>query len=549
MTRNRIQLRFYLNNEKIMPSIKVIGVILFTSAILTLDPRFLISPPLHSDDWTLVADVITRGSKFFDLSNRRPLLNLPYFLFYYPFGLRIAYWYVVHFLVVSAIGVLLKFLLDNAFPTFRKYTLPITILALVYPLDFTKPWLIHIHAHFVFVLALLSIYLLFSYIKTGKLLPIILANLLFIISLLIYEAGFGLVMMASVVLLLASIKSDRKWSIGLISVLLTGVLFVFWRIIVQPRIFPVEDNYLNQLTFSPITFITRFGKTTFLAIYSWIGPLILKFGQAKYFIFLIIVLVCVLFFVFLVVRFLRKVKSTNGTDNKTQSLQPLFGMFIIGILFWASGYIPTILYSSPGIVGDDTRFSLFSTPGAALTLAAALLIISQITSIHTKKANIVLIFFITMALLLQIRSNNQRISAWNTQKEFWNSVLRELPNLKDETNLFAIVDSSVTRQYDFSPFWGNWEVRSALRILYNNFTLNAAYLFIDSTNPNANLLTGFSNYTTNIYLIYDNNSHTGKIVKDPAIYYETQHFIDGYNPFNLITPKQEKTESYQWLIQ
>lgn len=549
MALNRYHFPSNCCSEKTITRLKVIGVLLFTSAILTLDPRFIISPPLHSDDWTLVADVITRSSKFFDLSNRRPLLNLPYFLFYYPFGLRIAYWYVVNFLVVLTIGGLLKNLLDKAFPDIRRFSLPITILALMYPLDFTKPWLIHIHARFVFVLALLSIFLLLSYKKSGKLLPLVLANLLFIISLLIYEAGLGLVMMASMVLLFESKKKEKIRPIGLFSVLSTGVFFVVWRIYIQPRIFSVEDNYLNQLSLSPLTIITRIGKAAFLSVYSWVGPFILKYGQAKYVIFLIMVFVCVLVFIFLVVRFLRYAKTTNETEIQTHSLRPIFGIFIVGILFWASGYIPTILYSSPGIVGDDTRFSLFSTPGAALTLTAALLIICHISNIHTKKADIFLIFIITMALILQVRSNNQRIKAWDVQKQFWNSVLHEIPNLKDETNIITIMDSSITRQYDYSPFWGNWEARSIIRILYNNFTLNAAYLFIHDTNPTTDLLTGFQNSTSSFYLTYDDNSHTGMIIEDPEIFLGTQHSFDDYDPFNLITPEEEKIDSYRWLIQ
>ena len=271
-----------LSIEKIQTKYWIIPIFL-VSLVYILDIRFFTSPPLHSDDWSaLIFQYIFEDLKLIDFSDRRPLISFVFSVLSSVFGLQIQYYYLVNFILIFFAGALLYQITVKSFPNYSWLALPVALIFLIYPLDLTKTWLITINSHFVLLIDLLVILLLLLFVKSGKFWKLILANLLFLFSLGIYEGGLGIVILAAVVMAIKARKISKTRSYALISVIIIGVIFIVWRLFIQPTILDIQDSYVEQISTSISTIAYRYAIALIYTLYCWIRPLTAFLGQSKF---------------------------------------------------------------------------------------------------------------------------------------------------------------------------------------------------------------------------------------------------------------------------
>lgn len=529
--------------------------IVVVASIYIFDLRYLSTPPLHSDDWTILSGYLFDGSHLIDLNNRRPLLAVPYELLTSIFGLNLPMYYFMNAMVIFLTGMVLFFLIKECSPNFQWMALPGTLLFLIYPIDFSKTWLIHIHARTVLLVDLLVILLMVHYVKRGKPWRIILVNILFLISMMIYEAGLGIVLLTAILLIYLNRNQSKKRALALSSVLLSGILFILWRLVLQPRYFSVQDNYLNQITFSLPELAFRYLQGLFIALFNWVGPLMPDLGQTRYYIFLGILLTILIMVTATLPGYLKSAKNqkTFPWEDRKKLIKAFSVLLLISGLFWAFGYIPIISYSAPTLFGDDSRFSLFATLGTALAflaflaLCASLVVRSpdQIKRVTT----IVIIPFILIGAVYQIWSQNERFKAWDVQKAFWNGMFDVAPEIKDNTRVGIIISGyEGLNQFEILPFLGNWEARSALRVLYNNPTLNALYFYSDRPESSYNEFPTQADWSQYIFVAFNPVDSTIRLIENAQDDLLAHYKVNGYNPLMRISEASTNPTLYRRLV-
>ncbi len=232
------------------------------------------------------------------------------------------------------------------------------------------------------------------YSQSGKLYQIILANFLTLASLLTYEAGLGIVFLAAVLLIVFT-KHRRRWA--LLSIISVSLFFVVWRSFIQPHFINFQDFYLQNANLSLLTLLSRYVQGLFIFLFNWVGPLLLSFGDNKYWVFVGINLIAISILVILIIKRNKKLKSETPQflAEKVKEVKSLLKILFVGVLFWIAGYIPVISLWEPTFYGDSTRTNFVAILGAALILvslaAIAITFLSKKSSFSSRTLNLVMV--------------------------------------------------------------------------------------------------------------------------------------------------------------
>ena len=532
------------------------GILIFlVSLIFILDPRYFTSPPLYSDDWLMISRYVFDGFNLADLVERRPFLEAFFYTTFSIFGTKIQYFYLANFLILFLSGILFTVIVKKAFPKFAWIPLLAALVYLIYPADYSKSWLIMSFIHFVLLIDLIVVLFLMAYAESGKIWYLLFANILFLYTLGIYEAGLGLVMLAGLLLAILSRDISINRRLSLLSVLVTGGFFIIWRTFIQPNILSVADNYLEHLNTSFGTILYRYARGLFIFIFNWVGPWLNPFGKTKYLIFmaagLIILGISLVFFPRLISR--AKSSLTFPWEERKKQIKSFLPILLIGVLFWAAGYFPVISYDLPAFNGIDSRFNLFSIAGASLAMVAGLACLSTLVVKTTEQIKIMtqiaVIPFLLAGGFYQLWSQNERFQAWEHQKQFWNLTFEIAPGLKNESKVVIVIPGyQELDQFEPVPFSGNWEARSALQVLYNNKNLNAQYYYPDIPHQGSNSLPGNEEWSKYMFLYYNPAKPSVEIMEEPVEALSLPGNLPGYEPGKRITQQSQQSGLYRWLV-
>jgi len=540
------------NNDLIV----IMGIFL-VSLVFILDPRYFTSPPLRSDDWEwLVRPYIFDPLKIVNFADRRPFISTPLALLTQVFGLNISWYYVVNWLLIFFSAIVIFKLIKISFPNYDWLALPIALVYLIYPVNYARTWLIVINNTFSLLLSLIAILLMVSYSRSGKLLLLIFGNLLFLISLGMYEAGLGIVITAAFLLILLGRKIQSKRRILLSSYFISAGLFFIYRTVVQSRILEIQDYYLANINLNLATLFDRYVQGLFIFLFNWLGPLLFVFGDYKYWVFVGIGLSVVIALGALLPKWVRAAKSSRvyPFEDRIDQIKSLLWISLIGGIVWFAGYIPVIALWQPIFYGDGSRVNFSSIPGASIALVAG--IAAFITLIVKKKARIgrilviAILPLIALGMIYQVHSQNQRFQIWEMNKAFWQTMFVEIPNVKEKTKLVVAIPGYETLEpFEMLPFRGDWEVQSAFSVLYNNPELFAEYYYLDIPDHPDNWAPLDADLSRFLFVYYDPGLSQFRIIEDvgSAINLPIETF--GYHPNQRMIPYTGDIDAYRGLVE
>lgn len=520
-----------------------------------IDYRYYSSPPIHSDDWSILSDQILNRFQIFNIYDRRPLIDVPYFILASLFKTNLFYHYFVNFIILFLTSCVFYLVIKKSFPTHTWLALPIALVFIIYPLDFTKTWLVHIHAHLVLLLDLLVIFLLLEYKQNGKSWKLILANVLFIISLLIYEAGLGIVLMVAFLMLFDS-GTSRVHKIRLITAtLFTGIFYILWRAYLQPVIFNLQDAYLDQFNTSIITIARRYIIGLIYVPYSWVRPLAQFLGPSKFIVLGATGFTLIALTIGLLPRIIKSAKASVSFywADRVIVLKSLLMVFLIGFLTWAAGYFPAIGLKGPSLDGNSTRNNLFASAGASIMLVSSisLLVALKVKTYKeiSRKTILLIIPFVILGVFFQLWSQNQRFISWEDQKFIWNRTIEIAPDLPDDSNVGIIIAGYDDLEYfQILPFTWRWDARNAIRLLYNNQTLEAFYYYLDRDVGFLNQIPDEIDWSKTILVYVDPRNNSSHILSQPEKVLLLDDTTTGYNPELLISNFDTDSGIYRFLV-
>ena len=528
----------------------------FVSLVYLMDYRYFTSPPLHSDDWEwLVWRFIFDPFKFINWADRRPFFASLLVVLTPILRLNIAWYYVVNFLLIFISGIIVLLIVKKTFPNFQWIALPVSLIFLIYPINYAKTWLILLSIHLAMILALSAILMMITYARSGKILHLIAGILFSLISFGIYEAGLGIVMLASLFISFFALEFTRKRRLPILSVFLTGMIFILWRIFIQPNVLNTQDYYLETINISFVNIIQRYIQGLFIALFNWVGPLLTGFGRYKYWVFVGLGLVLIIIFLILLPKLLKSAKSkeTFPYQKRVNEIKSLVRIAVIGILFWAAGYIPVISLYQPIFYGDGSRVNYFSVPGASLAVVAGIAcLIFLLLEKKDQIKRIVLIVSIPLVIIgsiYQIHAQNERFRVWEINKSFWHEMFELIPGIKERTKLVIVIPGYEDLEpFEMYPFAGDWEAQSAFSILYNEKDLFARYYYIDIPSGPGNQLPDDMDWSQYIFVYYNPSHSSLRIIEDPTKALSLSFDLQGYDPQNRIQPYSPDINQYRWLV-
>jgi hypothetical protein len=177
--------------------------------------------------------------------------------------------------------------------------------------------------------------------------------------------------------------------------------------------------------------------------------------------------------------------------QRGQALRPYFGLSLLGLLLIGAGYVPTIAVFLPNLSSYGSRFNMFATIGAALTLTAGLMIGALVVAKHQAQTKVLFLVtaipLISLGIVTQAAVQFDSRVAWQEQRQIWQALFSVAPTFKAHTKVLFILPGYQARasyqSWQRTPLSAAWEASSAIRLLYNNSTLSADVIFPDISEP------------------------------------------------------------------
>ena len=555
-----MDLKQYLTTHK--DKLFTVLVLLTTSLISfgTFD-----STIISSDDWSyFVTRYVFDDLHPINLTDRRPFVLVLYYALASLFGLQVKYYYFVNFLILFLSAVLIYIIAKRVFPTYGWLASLIALTYLVYPVDYTRTWIIMIYIRFWWLVSLGVIWLLLDFVESGKKWKYVFAMLGIAIPLGAYEGQFGIILLASALITLLSPNISTKRRLVLFGgTFAIGFSFIIWRIYVQPEFLGIEDSYVGTIQFSPAIIIERYLQGIEIFIKGWFVPIqaqleLIGFNTANW------LLLHIIIFGAAFIWLSSKISSTARllVGQKIPMMKSYFILFLIGGAFWIAGYIPIIALYSPSLHGNASRVNSFAIAGASLMLVSAVAIIAtliarSIPQIRLLSATILLPFIIT-GVFVQLQVNKERQIAWETQKIIWNGVFGALPDIKDEKSVVIIIPGyEHLRPFQPLPFISSWEIDASAQVLYNNSNIGGHYYYEDLQETELQFTkNGFKplptdrviSYKRLIFVYYDPQTQTVELVENLVEKIPLPFSVNNYYPHENISPAKPTTADNRWLV-
>ncbi|MBM4429745.1 MAG: hypothetical protein FJ026_05255 [Chloroflexi bacterium] len=148
------------------------------------------------------------------------------------------------------------------------------------------------------------------------------------------------------------------------------------------------------------------------------------------------------------------------------------------------GILPILPLGSPWISTLDSRVTLFASMGAATCIVLSTYLVAAIITKSRKRA--LLFVSLSVAILLTVAVPSQwaaqqgLAAAWRLQRCVWFSMLDQVPSFADGTWIYIVDVPAQEGLWDVPPFVSlPSEVSAAIRLLYNNRTLQGGFTNLD----------------------------------------------------------------------
>ncbi len=366
------------------------------------------------------------------------------------------------------------------------------------------------------------------------------------------KPDFGIVMLSALLLILINRKKHR-WAF--ISIILVGIGFFVWRVFIQSSLLNVQDQYIQNVNLTFLTTIKNYIQGLFIFLFNWIGPILIPFGEYKYWVFVGLSLIVLILLSVLIVKRIKKLKTDSPVmlSGKLKEIKSSLNIAIVGGLFWVAGYIPVIFLWQPTFYGDSSRVNFAAILGAALVvvtlIAAGVTVFSNKTEFPKWTLIFILIPLILLGMIYQVHSQNQRIKVWEVNKAFWQEMFTAVPNIKSGTKLVIFIPGYQDLvPFEMRPFRGDWEAEFALDVLYNDPDLFAEYYYIDNPQLADNWVPVSGDYSKFLFVYFDPESGLFSIIQDPKTALDLKIQAESYNTENRITEFTPEVGKYRWLV-
>ena len=259
-----------------------ISILLIISIISFLPTNLHTSPAIASDDWSLIVAPYAFGElKPFDLTNHRPTDSSFYYVMTSIFGLSFEYYYLLNVLIIFLSSVMIYLLTKRMFGQQTWLASLVALVYLIYPVDYTRTWIMMLYIRFWWLISLAAIWFLLDFIDSGNKWKLALALTGIIIPLGSYEGQFGVV--ATAAFLIAAVSKDKPTSRRLIligSIIIIGILFYLWRFHIQASITDIRYYSAGSFQFNPAVIIERYFQGIDIFLSRWATPLKIKPGSS-----------------------------------------------------------------------------------------------------------------------------------------------------------------------------------------------------------------------------------------------------------------------------
>lgn len=520
---------------------------------------------ISSDDWSyFVAKYAFGGLAPINMTDRRPLVLAFYYAMTSIFGLRVEYYYFVNFIIIFLSAILVYMIVKRVFPNHGWLASLVALTYLVYPVDYTRTWLIMSYIRFWWLVSLGVIWLLLEFVESGNKWKYILAMIGIIVPLGAYEGQFGIILLASALIAILIPKTPTKRKLTLFgSVLAIGLSFFIWRIYIQPKFLEVKDTYVGAVQFSPVVIIDRYLQGFDVFITGWFAPIQSQLELSGFNTItwtLIYIIICCIVNIWL---FSKTTPIARLHFNQKISMAKSYAItFLTGGAFWIAGYIPVIGLYSPSLRGVASRVNLYAVFGASLVIVSGVAILATLVSRTTFQTRFlttaVILPFLIAGIFVQLQLNKENQIAWETQKNIWNGIFETIPGIRDEKKIVVIIPGfERLRPFASYPFISGWEIDAGTKVLYNNPDIGGYYYYKDTQSPEIHFLkNGFRPIPTNkivsykklIFLYYDPQFKTVELVDNLTEVMSLPFEVNNYNPYENITPAQPSTTDFRWLV-
>ena len=471
--------RFVASHKEQLVTVAVLLVTCLVS-FGALDPTII-----SSDDWSsFVAKYAFGELQPLNLADRRPLTYTFYYGLSLLFGVHFAYIYFVNLLILFTSALLLYAILKRVHPGSGWLAALVALTTLVYPVDYTRTWVIMMYIRFCWLLSLGAIWLLLGYMETGHPWSYLLAMLGIVVPLGAYEGQLGVTLLAGILIALlpARVPARRRWVL-LGSLLAICISFLAWRITLQPRFFDVQDAYVDAFQLNPALLVERYREGLQAFLSGWLPPLLaqLKLEGINPWPWLSVYAAIAL----LAVAWVRRSRASGpppSSHQKASWLRTYALALLVGAAFWGAGYVPIIGLYGPSLAGNASRVNAFAVTGASLALVAVVAMVAGMVARSTREtpvlSTLMLLPFLLAGIFVQTRVNAERAAAWDTQKAIWNGVLETIPDLRDGGAVVIIIPGyTQMRPYQYLPFLSGWEVEAGAQVLYDNPQVGGYYYY------------------------------------------------------------------------
>ncbi len=462
----------------------VIGLVLIAAVTYTS----FYAPIIYMDDWSQIVEPMTQHTlSWVDWANRRPLLEAPLQILHQIFGLNVDAFYLVAWFVTTLAAVQLYLLIRQFKPDWQLRAWAIAALTLVYPADFSQMWLAHVlHARIGWLLTLLAASCLLTFLKRRTIGWVVAATVLSVIALLLYEAQLGVFVAFG--LLVIALKRDVPWRTRWLLLIPLGVngVYALWRS-VGFRVAGIQDQYLSELTLSIGDLLKRLLLGFQVLGWSWTEP-VRRLLRVESNGLTLLIMVVVLGGAMLTAMWWAGRKSMTAANTLAASAKTDWLTLLIGGGLIVTGYFPSILLYEPNLDAVGSRVNFYTLPGAALCVITVVSLIAKRLAhgdVRRWRAGFmtIIIALIATGMLIQMWVRHNAAVAWQDQHSIWTQLFDVAPRFEPDT-LVCFVLTDYTGQAGFANWWrtplsAGWEVSAALRVLYDDPSLQGAVIMPD----------------------------------------------------------------------
>jgi len=527
--------------------------------------KSLTSPPITSDDWSLiVAPYAFDELKPINLANHRPIDLTFYYVLTSIFGLRFEYYYLLNVLVIFLSAVMVYALIKRTLTQYVWFASLATIVYLIYPVDYTRTWIMMLYIRFWWLVSLAAIWFLLDFVESGNKWKLALALLGVIVPLGAYEGQFGVIVMATLLIAIASKNKPLSRRLVLIgSILIIGILFYIWRFHIQANITEIRYYSAGAFEFNPLILISRYFQGFDIFFCRWLEPVKTQLGFSFF-----QILAGMVIYLALCILGTYLVFNTNTSQNKLQFKQKLpvlkeyFLFLLIGGAFWIAGYFPIIGLYSPSLNGHASRVNSFAIAGAALALIALAVILAVLlarSDLHFRPLAIALLMpFILAGIFVQGQMNIENRQIWETQRNIWHETFETIPNILDEKSLVIILPTgNQSDTLEAIPFTTAWEIDAGVKVLYNNPDIRGYFYYKDLPDPqfeftkNGIIPQGTDRligYKRLIFVLYHPMENNVELVENLEGTLSLPFSVNNYSPHENIIPAEPTTTEFRWLV-